>query len=327
MEKVPGLALLIALALLPTVLDAAAWPAEDSSKSDKLSAYLAAGTEALNAGEYKKARRSFSKAEELSNGTSPSALLGLATAYLRLGDLGNALRYGEEGLNRVEAPIDKAIAENLMGTILSEETPGRSRSVEEKEAALANAEARFRRALDLSKGELIAAWGNLSFVLEQQHRFTEAMKAEEEYLEREPEDRTSRSRLCWLQYLLSTTVGADASATGRSQRGSDSAVVKEDPPFRLGDDVLPPRKLVHPSARYTAAARQERVQGLVIAEVVINRRGFVQDVKVIEALPLGLTEQTVRALCQWQFDPATRNGVPVEVNLGVTTRFSLEDGE
>lgn len=95
-------------------------------------------------------------------------------------------------------------------------------------------------------------------------------------------------------------------------------------PFRVGGDVLPPKKIFAPQPRYTEAARQARIQGVVLLEAVIDVDGSVVNVKVLKGLPEGLTESAADTAKTWRFEPATRGGKPVAVYLNLTVRFSLQ---
>ena len=107
----------------------------------------------------------------------------------------------------------------------------------------------------------------------------------------------------------------------RTQRSSLGGDIK---PVRVGGDVKAP-ELVHRVAPvYTPEAREERVQGVVIVEVIIDRNGNVSDVHVLKPLPYGLDQAAVDAVKQWKFRPGTLAGEPVEVFFNLTVNFRLE---
>lgn len=95
-------------------------------------------------------------------------------------------------------------------------------------------------------------------------------------------------------------------------------------PYRPGGDVTPPVKIFDLSPTYTEEGRQNRVQGVVILETIVDSNGDVARVKVLKGLPLGLTESAVTTARQWKYRPATRFGEPVAVVMNVTVRFSLQ---
>ncbi len=109
-------------------------------------------------------------------------------------------------------------------------------------------------------------------------------------------------------------VGCDGSSPSEPCRG----------PLQVGGDVTRPEKLFTPQPHYTEEARLARVQGTVIVQAIINCDGEVTNIKVLQGLPLGLTESTVAAMSRWRFDPARQNGRPVMVYYNLTVSFRLQ---
>ncbi len=66
-----------------------------------------------------------------------------------------------------------------------------------------------------------------------------------------------------------------------------------------------------------------RVEGKVIVEATIDATGNVTRVRVIQSLPLGLTQAAVDAVKTWRFEPATYSGKPVPVLYNLTVYFRL----
>lgn len=92
-------------------------------------------------------------------------------------------------------------------------------------------------------------------------------------------------------------------------------------PVRVGGHIQAPRKIRHLVPEYPDLARRAGVAGVVILECVIARDGLVQSVQVLSGHPL-LNEAAVRAVRQWAYRPTLLNGVPVEVVMTVTVRFT-----
>lgn len=95
--------------------------------------------------------------------------------------------------------------------------------------------------------------------------------------------------------------------------------------FELNGPISPPTRLESPPPEYPEEAREEKVQGVVVLEVVIDSAGHVADTQVIRDAPAGLTEAAVEAVRQWQFEPARLDGRPVAVQYVLTIKFSLDD--
>ena len=94
-------------------------------------------------------------------------------------------------------------------------------------------------------------------------------------------------------------------------------------PYRPGAGITPPaiRHEVQPD--YTEEARRRRVEGEVVLEVIVLADGSVGDIQVLSSLGYGLDEAAIRAMRAWQFVPARRHDVPVDVVVEVAMEFRL----
>jgi len=78
------------------------------------------------------------------------------------------------------------------------------------------------------------------------------------------------------------------------------------------------------SAAYPARARAQGITGQVTLNVLISEDGRVERVKVLEATPKGVFDQTaIEAIQRWEFEPATYQGEAVKVWARQTIRFDL----
>lgn len=91
----------------------------------------------------------------------------------------------------------------------------------------------------------------------------------------------------------------------------------------VGGDVKAPKKIFHPSPQYTEIARKARIEGVVIMQSIIDKEGNVTNLKVLKDLPMGLSEEAVKAAKRWKFEPATLNGKPVSVYYSLSVNFRL----
>jgi TonB family protein len=82
------------------------------------------------------------------------------------------------------------------------------------------------------------------------------------------------------------------------------------------------------SGRYTDEARNAGLEGLVILSFVVDERGHVRDIKVLQGLGGGLTEAAKRAVQDCAFSPGERDGKPVPTRVpSYKVRFSLRENE
>ncbi|GEM_PF-398542 len=86
---------------------------------------------------------------------------------------------------------------------------------------------------------------------------------------------------------------------------------------------LRPTILYREKAKYTEEARQNKVQGSVVLQVVFHANGSITDVKVVRGLPDGLTEKAIEAAKRIRFQPAVKNGSPVSVRGTLDFSFNL----
>ncbi|MCC7042645.1 MAG: energy transducer TonB [Acidobacteria bacterium] len=93
-------------------------------------------------------------------------------------------------------------------------------------------------------------------------------------------------------------------------------------PIRVGGAVREPRKLRHVPPVYPALARAARREGTVILEATVARDGRVIDARVLRSSDM-FDQAAIEAVRQWRYTVPTLNGVPVDVTMTVTVRFTL----
>jgi TonB family protein len=86
---------------------------------------------------------------------------------------------------------------------------------------------------------------------------------------------------------------------------------------------LKPTILYKVKASYTEDARQNRIEGEVVLNVVFAADGAIHSIRVVRGLPDGLTEKAIEAAKKTRFRPAMENGVPVSVRGDLSFAFSL----
>ncbi|HLE61000.1 MAG TPA: TonB family protein [Thermoanaerobaculaceae bacterium] len=100
--------------------------------------------------------------------------------------------------------------------------------------------------------------------------------------------------------------------------------IVDEPPIRIGGEVVPPELINKVQPVYPEIARKARVQGVVIVEAIIDKQGNVTEGRVLRGLPMGVSEAAVAAIGRWKYKPAILNGRPVAVYLTVTVTFTLQ---
>jgi TonB family protein len=90
-----------------------------------------------------------------------------------------------------------------------------------------------------------------------------------------------------------------------------------------GGVLSPPVPLRKVDPKYFPAAIADRVEGKVRLIAVIRKNGRVDSVRLLQHLDDRLDQSAQDALDKWQFEPAQRNGQPVDVDALVEIPFRL----
>ena len=78
-----------------------------------------------------------------------------------------------------------------------------------------------------------------------------------------------------------------------------------------------------PEPRYNELARQKQTVGRVSVKAVFSCNGSITDIRVLEELPNGLTDQAIAALKKLKFVPAVKNGKYVSMWMQLEYNFNL----
>ena len=112
-----------------------------------------------------------------------------------------------------------------------------------------------------------------------------------------------------------------------------------------GDSVVPPVAIETPDPRYPDAAKKLGLNGTVQLKALIDENGLVVKIGIIEAfvgfdsekgtdaetmsedkrkeLAKLFTDEATDALRRWRFEPGTRDGEPVAMEVVVPVKFNL----
>jgi len=75
---------------------------------------------------------------------------------------------------------------------------------------------------------------------------------------------------------------------------------------------------------YPPLARQARIQGTVILNIVITKTGDVGDITLFSGHPI-LAPAAIEAVKQWKYRPYEKDGEPVDIRTTVQVNFKLAD--
>jgi TonB family protein len=165
--------------------------------------------------------------------------------------------------------------------------------------------------------------------------------------------------LCFLVLLCPTSAGAQIGRRGRTSERigvpvevpppppefdpdgmiEAGAIVSCDRPGRSASEADAPAETVYrgkevdtkaliaetPDPAYTEAARLYGTSGRVALRATLAAEGKVSEVKVLRALPDGLTESAIDAACRIRFTPAVRGGQTVSQYVTVEYDFEADE--
>jgi TonB family protein len=117
---------------------------------------------------------------------------------------------------------------------------------------------------------------------------------------------------------LSASTPAVGSATGGKPNAADTGAA----PVRISQGVSEGWLIHKVKPTYPPLARQARVQGQVVLDVVIAKNGSIKSIATESGHPM-LIPAAIDAVKQWQYQPYKVSGKPVEVATRVFVNFSL----
>jgi TonB family protein len=93
--------------------------------------------------------------------------------------------------------------------------------------------------------------------------------------------------------------------------------------FKVGGGISAPQAIATPDPEYTEEARNAKTQGTVILWLIVDDQGKPRDIRIVRGLGFGLDARAIDAVKQWKFEPAMKDGHPVNVQISVEVGFKL----
>jgi len=115
----------------------------------------------------------------------------------------------------------------------------------------------------------------------------------------------------------------DKGAPDCSRGGSTFGVgggPRSGPPER---NVTMPRAIFMPEPEYSEEARKKKIHGVVVVSLIVGADGTAHNITVEKGIGYGLDEKAVAAVSRWKFEPALKDGQPVEKEIKVEVNFRL----
>ncbi len=99
-------------------------------------------------------------------------------------------------------------------------------------------------------------------------------------------------------------------------------IVENMPEFPGGPLEL--RKQIAQNVQYPEIAKENGIQGKVYVQFVVNRKGVVEQVKVVRGVDPALDKEAIRVISQLpKWKPGSQRGKPVKVSFTVPINFQL----
>lgn len=109
-----------------------------------------------------------------------------------------------------------------------------------------------------------------------------------------------------------------------ARQADKAADQSQEPVYKSGrGGVKNPRLIHNVSPEYSDKARRAKIEGTVALTFVVDLSGNPTMIKVTQGLGSGLDEKAIEAVRQWRFDPGTKDGKPVAVQLAAEVSFHL----
>src|ERR1700733_5892531 len=93
--------------------------------------------------------------------------------------------------------------------------------------------------------------------------------------------------------------------------------------YKVGGGISAPQAVSTPDPEYTEEARNAKTQGTCVLWMIVDDQGRPRDIRVVRGLGFGLDAKAIEAVKQWRFQPAQKDGHPVNVQISVEVGFKL----
>jgi TonB family protein len=87
--------------------------------------------------------------------------------------------------------------------------------------------------------------------------------------------------------------------------------------------ITSPKAIYHPDPEYTDKARKKKTRGTVLLSMIVTPQGNVREPQIIQSLDKELDKQALKAVSQWKFEPATKDGKSVAVRIRTEISFNV----
>ncbi len=307
---------LLAFAALALLTLGAAPPIDDKAAAES----VAQAWKLLEGKQYREAARAFEKADEQMGGKCGACMVGLSRAQHAAGNRKAAVEAARRATAVLTRPDSLAQAWNQLGVVL----------LGDKRKDLEEAEAAFRKAVELGgEGGSLARY-NLAELLLRAERHAEALETARAYMRTEPQGfaaQSARIVLCQAKRITEPPILDPRNLPEGTFCTPDELRLPDVPDQEAGNadasQVSRPQKIHGEPPFYSEQARQDRAQGVVMLESIIDEEGCVRNLRVCRSLHPDLDKISSETLARWVFEPARLDGKEVKVYYTLTVNFTF----
>jgi TonB family protein len=87
-------------------------------------------------------------------------------------------------------------------------------------------------------------------------------------------------------------------------------------------NVTPPHATYSPAPEYSEQASKQKITGTVLLSLTVGVDGIPREIRVEKGIGYGLDQKAVEAVSRWKFDPALKDGQPIEKQIKVEVSFN-----
>jgi protein TonB len=93
--------------------------------------------------------------------------------------------------------------------------------------------------------------------------------------------------------------------------------------FRMGKGVTAPRLIYQTDPEFSEEARKAKYQGNCVLGLIVDPSGHPTNIRVLNALGMGLDQKAIDSVKNWRFEPGKKDGRGVAVEIAVEVDFHL----
>jgi TonB family protein len=118
--------------------------------------------------------------------------------------------------------------------------------------------------------------------------------------------------------------GQDGGVAGPASSAPGTAQAAVPQRIRVSSGVAQGLLVSKVQPEYPPDAKEQRIQGVVVLQAIIDKEGHVANLQLISGHPL-LAPAAIEAVKQWKYKPYLLNNTPLEVDTQIQVNFTLQE--